>query len=237
MAVPTLDQLHEFIDELVVKHQPPDQFAVFEPEYLAKSAWRHFRTTSPAIRSRISQLVEDGKLARVKISESGFVYTGDEVLDQGLFSLYFQYANPHGYRHMPPTDYGFVTAKRTEGHRNVWRDGLRYLYTTAEQHRLMIEHFREVKVERARQQQDKEDKERRRTAELLESSSPGGQQVLSDLYERLDNGKAHLEVEADVRERRDGSLRLGISIDTRTTEQSVALLEIIRRGLAGSEES
>lgn len=234
MAVPTLDELHAFYVEFVEKHQPPGQFAVFESEYLAKNAWRHFRSTSPAIRSRLKQLVEDGKLARVKVSESGFVYTDDEVLDQGLFSLYFQYANPFGYMHAPD-DYGFVTAKRAQGHRNVWRDGLRYLYTTADQHQLMIEHFHKVKAERVRKQQDERDKDRRRTAELLESSSPGGQQVLSDLYDRLDNGKTHLDVEAHVRERADGSLRLGISIDTRATEQSISLLEIIRRGLAASD--
>lgn len=236
MAVPTLDQLHEFISELIDRRQPEGQFAVFEHEFLAANAWRHFRTTSPAIRTRINTLIEEGRLKPVNISNTGHVYPDDEELSRGLFTLYFQYHNPSGYGH-DPENYGFVTAKRIEKHDNVWRSGYRNLYTTADQRDAMIAHFKEVRAKRAEKAKTKREQEEARMWELLEAASPGARQVLDDLRSRIDNDGPRSEVEPRLTQRLDGEERLSLSVDTRGTANTAILIDIIRRGLAASKEA
>lgn len=230
MAVPTNAELHQFIGELIEHHQPDGEFAVFEYEFLIDQAWRHFKTTSAAVRPRLKSLVEEGSIKPVSISHTGHVYP-DKDLALGLFTLYFAYRNPSGYAHAKE-EYGLVTAKRPEKHDNVWRSGYQDLYTTAAQHDAMITHFQELKAERAAKAKAKDEQETAQLWELLEAASPGARQVLDELDRRLHGGEYLSEVRASLTERRKTGHTVWLEIAARTTEHSVTLIDIIRRGLA-----
>ncbi len=231
MAVPTLDELHSYVEELIAGRQPEDQFYVFEWEFLVQMSRRHFHTTTPAIVPRMKKLLEEGDLAKVTVSHHGYAHlVENDTITYGMLS--FQYTD--SYRE----DYGYITANRILDRKNVWRDGNRYLFTTTAQSERMKAHFLKIRKERAAKEKAKDADEKARLWKLLEAASPGAQQVLDDLYAVLkgDGERRHLDVSASLWDRRD-SEETCVEINTRSMDQSVRLIDIIRRGLASKEES
>lgn len=229
MPAPTPDELLEYFEALIAEHQTEGQFAVFEWDYLKTKGFRNFRTTSPAIETRMQALLDGGKLASVEIHSSGHIYF-DRAKFPGMRAFYFQYRDPRYYR----PEWGFITSTRPKDMENVWRDGTRELYTTAPHREAMITHFLEVVRQEKEDEKAKEEAEEARLWDHLEDAFPGARGLLGDLEAALEGGGRWAEVSTGMHQIRD-KVYPHISIDTRSTEQAVKLLTIIRRGLAEGE--
>lgn len=227
MTVPSLAELRSYVEELIESRKPEGKFYVFEWEFLVQQSRRNFKTTSPAISSRLKEMLAEGALDRVEISHHGYTYL-DSRSPCEYGTLYFQYT---GYRE----DYGYITADRIQDMQNVWKNGRRYLYTTGSQLRRMQMHFLKIKEEHDAKEKAKEADEKARLWEILEKASPGAKQVLDDLYELLSSGDVRSQVKAHLWDRR-GVAEAWVEIAARNTEQSVRLIDVIRRGLAGKDE-
>jgi hypothetical protein len=229
MAVPTLDELYDVVKGVIVGRQPEGEFYIFEWNYLVQMARRHFRTTTPAVDSRMKKLLEEGRLAKVKVSHHGFAFLKDDSF-RTHGTLYFQYASD--YR----KDYGYVTANRIQGMKNVWVDGYRNLFTSSTQFEQMTTHFRSLKEQADVEEKSQEEADRVRLWEVLEAERPGSRKVLDDLYSVL-KGDTNLaaKVEARLWTRR-GQEDLWVDITAHGLEQAVRLIDIIRAGLAAEKK-
>lgn len=226
MAPPTPDEIFEFIDGVVKERAREDAYPIFEWEYLLTLTFRHFRSTSNACRSRLETLLEEGRLARVDIRSSGHVYLDDEAPELRMFSMFFQYENPS--RSSYYDNWGYITFRRLQEHSNVWRDGKRYLFTTAQG----MQTLRAAALAAARDRQlaDQAGREKERAAAdaALNSIAPDA----TDLLRRL----------RDTVKEIDSSSRLRTGVDRNDDLLSMQLylydaapigsfLDILRRGL------
>lgn len=227
MPAPTPDELLETIEAVIAEHQPEGQYAVFEWDYLKTLGFRRHKTTSNAVGIRMRTLLDEGRLTSVKISSSGHLM--DRQPGSALQLLYFQYKTNY---HRP--EWGLITAERPKNMRNVWTDGDRYLFTTTPRHEAMTAHFEKLKEQKRARDEAREAEKERRLWELLEDAFPGARDLFGDLREALETDDVLPPVSTWLREGRAGTYPV-VEVSTRTTEQAVKLLTIIRRGLAGED--
>ncbi len=228
MPAPTPDGLYDYFTALIAEKQPPGKHAVFEFEYLLRCGFRHFRSSSPAVRSRMKTLVEEGRLAPVEIGSGGHVYLDKE--NAGLHLAYFQYCNPSGYAY-GPEEYGFITARRSRNHSNVWRDGMRRLYTTDVRHGELTEYLRQDRIRRSKEAKEQAAREQERLWTALEAAFPGARVTLDELRDALGTAThPSSELDAKLVEVR-GKDQFWVEANARGDKAALVLLDVIRRGL------
>lgn len=219
MPVPNdLDKLYDYLDDLMGRRIPEGKHALFEMDYLVTTTFRHYSSNRAAVRNRIAPLLEDGRLAKVSVSESGYVHLREE----GAPLLYFQYFNQRTY---DPDDWGFVTFERTADHDNVWRSGSRYLFTTGERLEALTAEALQFQEEKRKAEREEKSKENAKVHQLLN-------QITADatvLLERLDAAGPDLDAHTWVSGLRGDQVYMGLTL--RTPEQFTAFFDILRRGL------
>jgi hypothetical protein len=220
MTVPTPDELYDFIERLV-QSAAGDGHAVFDEERLITAAFRHFKSTSNAIRPRLKTLHEDGRLVGVRISNAGYAHPDHEELRVG-FTLYFSYVHREHYN---GGGWGRITHKRPQDHENPWANGFRNLYTTRPHYDAMIAEFLKAKEEKVAADREKERKDREQTEEALNRVVPDATALLSALGKAVPGIK-----ERSWSQEARGEERVHVTLELWGTELP-AFLDIIRRGL------
>jgi len=221
MAVPTPDELYDFIDHYIDTKTFNGQHPVFDWYHLNTAAFRHFKSTSNAIGKVMKEIVADGRLASVEISCHGHAYFAHEALKVGSFILYFVYTP--GY-HAP--EHGRITHERPKDHLNPWANGRRDFYTTKPRLDAMTTVFLEAK----KQHDAAKQKERAEAASLggdaLNAVAPDATQLL----ERLDRVIPRIERRAYVRSWTERE-RVSLTLDMYSAQEIGPFLDILRRGL------
>lgn len=220
MAVPTPDELYDFFEQLLSARDP---HAIFEWEYLNTSAFRHFKTKVAPVDRVMKELVGEGRLVKVDVSNGGYVYPDDKKLTASLFTLYFQYTGGLRYG---SGDWGVVTTERSKDHENVWREGIRYLYTTGPRYKVMLADFLKAKQEYDEAKRREQADEASRIKDALNAVAPDAEQLLSRLDEVIPG------IERRVRSRSIADEEIfSLSFDLRSAEEVGPFLDILRRGL------
>jgi uncharacterized protein YggL (DUF469 family) len=224
MPAPTPERLYAFLDELIAEKVTDDnRHPVFEWEYLLTQGFRSFKSTSNAVRSRMEKLLEDERLARVEVSANGYVHLPIKEFQTSLFSVYFQYHRPYEYAR---ENYGYVTHVRSKGHDNVWRSGVRYLYTTRDRYGELVMDLLDAKRKEDAAKAEKRKTEKRRMSEALNKVAPDAEELLRRLRDL--NKDNEVSVRSRVWNDEDG---LNATINLYSTEGISLFLDILRRGL------
>lgn len=222
MAVPTTDELYDYLTEVIDAKTSDGQHTVFDWEYLNAAAFRHFKSTSNAIGKRMKELLADGRLVGVAISNNGFVHFDHEEFKHSMFFPVFTY-HDSGY-HRP--QYGFITDKRPQNHSNPWANGTRHLYTTKPWLDAMIAAFLEAKKRRHEAERKKQADAESRTKDALNAIAPDAWQLL----ERLDEVVPGIEKRVRSRSFAVGD-RVHLGFDLLDVADINPFLDILRRGL------
>src|SRR5207253_2728935 len=146
---------------------------------LNTSAFRHFKSKVAPIERVMKELVKDGRLAKVRVTNGGYVYFERKEFETAMFSLYFQYSNMR----YGSGDWGTVTTKRSPDHENVWREGARYLYTTGDRYKAMLDDFLKAKAEHDEKERQEKGDEERRIQDLLTAIASDSVEILERLGE------------------------------------------------------
>lgn len=221
MAVPTPDELYDFFDQLMDRAGNPH--AIFEWEYLNTSAFRHFSSKVAPVDRVMKELVDEGRLVKVDVSNGGYVYLDRTEFTGSMFSLYFQY---YGGMRYGSGNWGVVTHERSKGHENVWREGVRYLYTTGPRYEAMLADFLKAKEEYDEAKRQEKADEASRIKDALNAVAPDAEQLLK----RLDKVIPGIEKRVRSRSFADKEV-LYLSLDLRDSKEIGPFLSILRRGL------
>ena len=220
MPAPSPDKLYDWIDNLIRQRAGEDKHPLFEWECLVTTGFRHWNSKPNAIASRMETLLEDGHLARVQVSNHGYVYLEREAVQP----YYFQYENPLGYRR--DDNWGYVTYKRSKNHENVWRNGHRYLFTTGDRLKAMKAAMEQQAQKEATARQAQEQAEKEHLRAELNKIAPDAVSLL----DRLEAVVPKLDQSFTVRKGKEGTRIFG-SVDVREIDGFTAFLDILRRGL------
>lgn len=221
MAVPTAEELFDYFAALTDRTNEPH--AVFEWNYLNTMAFRHFNSKVAPIDRVMKELIEDGRLAKVRISNTGYVYLDHKELNYSTFTLHFQYHKPSRYAR---EDWGAITHKRSENHDNVWRSGTRFLVTTRPRYEAMLGDFLKVKEQHDEAKRQEQAEEAIRTAESLSAIAADA----TELLERLDEVIPGIETSVRSRSFADKE-NLYVTFNLRNAGEIGPFLDILRRGL------
>lgn len=229
MPAPTPDRLFTYLDELIgSKVTEENKHPVFEWEYLVTESFRAFKTTSNAVRSRMDKLLEDDRLAKVQISAGGYVHTDVKELETSLFYAYFQYHQPYSYA---SENYGYITHERAKGHDNVWRSGIRYLFTTRDRYDELITDLLDAK--RAKDKADKEERKakRQKINDALDNIAPDARELLDRFRDLGRNAEADVRLRSFVFDDDEEEGGVSATFNLYGTKALAVFIDVLRRGL------
>lgn len=219
MPAPTPDRLFRYLDEeLIAPLATEGRHPLFEWEYLVTETFRRFRTTSPAARSRLETLRNEGRLVPVEVNHSGHVFFDQDEFRGSL--MYFQYTEPYNYR---GENVGYVTYKRPKEHGNVWRDGMRHLYTTTARFDEMLTDMLDSKRAADAAKQAEERAEAEETEKALRKVVSDGPELLQRLKDAVPSADANVMIWGEGKR---GRVRMEAG-----GRDFQALFDILRRGL------
>lgn len=219
MAPPTPDEIYDYLTT-TLDPRFSAAHTVWEWQELIDIVRGAHNSTTPAIDHRLRALVSDGRIRSVRISNNGYVHD-DRI--PGIAAPYFNYAD--SYR----PGRGTITLDRPKNHKNPWANGMRHLYMTKPRYEAMITEFTEELARLGEKAKRKRQEECEALRDALTAIVPDATNILK----RLEEAVPGLIVEPR-RSRNGGALWL--SIDSSTTEETVALIAILEKGLKPSEE-
>jgi hypothetical protein len=226
MAVPTPDAIYNYIRTL---HADGEHIAM-EWAYLVDRTWRYHSTTSNAVDKRMRLLVEDERLARLRVDCSGLVFLPEKELQSGFSMPHFAYHKPHEYAKQ---EYGTVSLKR--GGENLWVKGVRYLYMTRPAYDAMITNLVAKAQDRLAGLRNSQEDERTRRDDALTALAPDALEVCEQLRQAVPGIRVEPRLSTVGKRGLDQPKEVNLSIDMYEQSGVVPLLDIIRRGLLVTE--
>jgi hypothetical protein len=226
MAVPTPDTIYDYIRTL---HADGEHIAC-EWAHLVDRTWRYHSTTSNAVDKRMRLLVEDGRLARLRVNCSGLVFLPEKELQSGFSMPHFAYHKPHEYAKQ---EYGAVSFKRNS--ENLWIKGIRNLYMTRPAYDAMITDLGAKAQARLARMRDSQADERTRLKDALTALAPDALDVCKQLRQAIPGIRVEPRLSTIGKRGLDVPEEINLSIDMYEQGGVVPLLDIIRRGLQVTE--
>lgn len=167
MAVPPVDQLDEYLKEFT--DSIPGH--VCTRRFLVNKARVFFKTTTPAIEKRMMELIEDGRLKRVRVNYNTCVYLpGQETAD-----AWFVPYQPHPYS---PLEHGEVVFERPESRSNLWANGERDLFMTRSRYDALMGRAKAKKVCQTQAYREEKKAERQVFSRAVRELHPSGMSML-----------------------------------------------------------
>lgn len=223
--VPTQNQLLDFVNDYMNKREGH----LWNYYSLVDAARNHFKTTTPAVTSRLEVLINAGMIRQVKVDYSGLIFwSGGDFEDQLPNCHLIEPENKGPYDRLSSGP--VVLSSDHERSKNLWANGVSWFYISNDGYTALTAKI----AERSRELEEahrKERKERRDEARnMIRAAGPDGVEILRRLQGMMSNGRMSSVRPTNFRE--DPGVEMWVAGEADLT----AFLDVLRRGFKSLDD-
>lgn len=229
--VPTQDELLSFLNSYMNKHEGH----LWDRHHLVDAARNHFRTTTPAVSSRLNSLHAAGMIRQVEVGNTGMIFWDGE--EKSLIDCFLIEPGDR-YTYSQFTSGPVVTYADKVSSRNLWANGTRAFFISVDGYTNLVAALRKITEEREAAAKAKMRDARKKRRSAIKEIVPDGIDLLLRLREAATT--EHLST-VELREfhRRDidgGNDLYGVAIDLYGAEDLTYLFDVLRRGFKSLDD-